>query len=86
MSDIVKVFGCRPMTGGAANSEAGVGVRKPPGEEIAGRDTMALLHALWRFGRFAWGAGLEPLGSSAMINSIGAAELVTLAVSSHGRR
>jgi hypothetical protein len=34
----VKVFGCRPMTDGAANAAARAGVRKPPKEEIAGRD------------------------------------------------
>ena len=37
-SGIVKVFGCRPMTDGAANAAARAGVRKPPKEEIAGRD------------------------------------------------
>jgi hypothetical protein len=29
---------CRPMTDGAANAAARAGVRKPPKEEIAGRD------------------------------------------------
>src|ERR1700738_5201574 len=33
----VKVFGCRPHEGGAAHT--GAGVRKPPKEETAGRDT-----------------------------------------------
>ena len=37
MSLVVKVFGCRPHGGGAAHS--GAGVRKPPMEETAGRDT-----------------------------------------------
>jgi hypothetical protein len=36
-SVVVKVFGCRPHGGGAAHS--GAGVRKPPMEETAGRDT-----------------------------------------------
>jgi hypothetical protein len=36
-SVLVKVFGCRPHEGGAADS--GAGVRKPPKEETAGRDT-----------------------------------------------
>src|SRR5260370_4769397 len=36
-SGCVKVFGCRPHEGGAAHS--GAGVRKPPMEETAGRDT-----------------------------------------------
>ena len=34
---IVKVFGCRPHDGSAAHT--GAGVRKPPMEETAGRDT-----------------------------------------------
>ena len=33
---LVKGFGCRPVTEGAANTEAGAGVRKPPGKETAG--------------------------------------------------
>jgi len=33
MSDLVKVFGCRPHDGGAART--GAGVRKPPMEETA---------------------------------------------------
>jgi hypothetical protein len=37
MSPDVKVFGCRPHDGGAAHT--GAGVRKPPMEETAGRDT-----------------------------------------------
>ena len=36
MAAIVKGFGCRPVTDGAANTEAGAGVRKPPGKETAG--------------------------------------------------
>jgi hypothetical protein len=36
-SVIVKVCGCRPHDGGAART--GAGVRKPPMEETAGRDT-----------------------------------------------
>ena len=36
-SAIVKVFGCRPDDDGATHS--GAGVRKPPREETAGRDT-----------------------------------------------
>src|SRR5882762_1245995 len=38
MSAIVKVFGCRPDDDGATHS--GAGVRKPPREETAGRDTL----------------------------------------------
>ena len=34
MSDVVKVFGCRPHEGGATHT--GAGVRKPPMEETAG--------------------------------------------------
>jgi len=34
----VKVCGCRPHDGGAART--GAGVRKPPMEETAGRDTL----------------------------------------------
>ena len=37
MSRCVKVCGCRPHDGGAART--GAGVRKPPMEETAGRDT-----------------------------------------------
>jgi len=37
-SAIVKVFGCRPDDDGATHS--GAGVRKPPREETAGRDTL----------------------------------------------
>ena len=36
-SAFVKVFGCRPHEGGSART--GAGVRKPPKEETAGRDT-----------------------------------------------
>jgi len=43
----VKVFGCRPHEGGAAHS--GAGVRKPPMEETAGRDTLVVRRALWGF-------------------------------------
>jgi hypothetical protein len=39
MSPSVKGFGCRPMTDGAANTEAGAGVRKPPRKETAGSGT-----------------------------------------------
>jgi hypothetical protein len=36
MTVIVKGFGCRPLTDGAAGT--GAGVRKPPREETAGWD------------------------------------------------
>jgi hypothetical protein len=36
--------------------------------------------ALWRFGRCTWGAGSARLGSSAMIDGVGAAELIASAV------
>lgn len=39
MTASVKGFGCRPMTDGAANTEAGAGVRKPPRKETAGSGT-----------------------------------------------
>src|SRR6266404_3061570 len=47
MSVDVKVFGCRSHEGGAAHS--GAGVRKPPREETAGRDTLVVRRALWGF-------------------------------------
>jgi len=47
ISLIVKVFGCRPHEGGAANT--GAGVRKPPREETALEGTKAVPQALWRF-------------------------------------
>jgi hypothetical protein len=47
MTAFVKVFGCRPHEGGAAHS--GAGVRKPPREETAGRDTLVVRRALWGF-------------------------------------
>jgi len=60
-------------------------------ENLQGRKSrewirVAVPHALWRFGRCTWGGGWELLGSSAMINGVGAAELVTSAVSGPGRR
>ena len=70
MSDVtfVKVFGCRPMTDGVANAEAGGSAF----ENLQGRKSrewirVAVPHALWRFGRCTWGGGWELLGSSAMI-------------------
>jgi len=38
---------CRPDDDGATHS--GAGVRKPPREETAGRDTWAVRQALWGF-------------------------------------
>jgi hypothetical protein len=34
----ILIYSARPMTDGAANAAARAGVRKPPKEEIAGRD------------------------------------------------
>ena len=79
MTAHVKVFGCRPMTNGAANSALVAGVRKPPREEIAGRDGWAA-RALWRFDRHGWGAGWARLGSGAMMDCAGAAEPMASAV------
>jgi hypothetical protein len=46
----------------------------------------AVLRALWRFGRGGLGAGLAALGSSAMIDGVGAAELLASAILGHAGR
>jgi hypothetical protein len=75
------------MTDGAANSEA-EGRRSKTSRGRKSREwiRVAVPHALWGFGRCTWGGGWELLGSSAMINGVGAAELVASAVPGDGRR
>ena len=63
----------------APNSALVAGVRKPPREEIAGRDGWAS-RALWRFDRHGWGAGWARLGSGAMMDCASAAEPMASAV------
>jgi len=75
------------MTDGAANCEAGGSAF----ENLQGRKSrewirVAVPQALWRFGRGTLGGGWEPLGSSAMINGVDAAEPVASAILGDGRR
>ena len=70
MSVVVKGFGCRPMTGRAANTEAGGRRPKASKEGNRGKWDAVVPRALWEFERGGRGARWQPTPMSALVDDV----------------